>query len=315
MFPRFSTLIGFISLLFFISVNSSSANASVMSEMQKRHKDFVQSQEAGALPFTLDSSSKRGVISASVRAFLPDISFSLFSKQLSQVGQWCEFVTLHLNIKSCSFRTDLIPQKLGFYVGVKGYLTPDQASLLLMNFESETVEDVLRINFSAKDGPYDSSNYDFRVRAIGVTNASGKEGVYLEFDFSSVPGYVSSLANVYFLTVARKKVGFSIAGKTWSGAPKYVRGQRGAAERNVVRYLLAIKVYFETLDILEGQRYEESLQRWFDATQEYKKQLYEMDRETYLSIKDRERQNQFILMEARASNTKPIYHPEIQKLR
>ncbi len=306
----------FLCLVTLLFANLSNVvQASTMSEMEKRYLAFVQTQQPDALPFTSNSSNKKGVIRSSVKVFLPGISFSLFSEQLSRVGQWCEFVTLHLNIKSCSFRPDTEPQKLGFYVGIKGYLTPDQASLLLMNFESELVDNVLRINFSAKDGPYDSSDYDFRIRAIGVADDGGNEGVYLEFDLSSVPGYVSSLANVYFLTVARKKVGFSISGKTWGGAPKYVRGQRGAAERNVVRYLLAIKVYFETLDVVKDQRYEESLERWFDATQVYKKQLYEMDKETYLSIKRRERQNQFILMEARALNTKPIYHPEVQKLR
>ena len=289
-------------------------------EMDNRMNEYHQQIDATTLPFMLNSSSKRGVVSTSVRTFLPDISFPVFATQLQKVEEWCEFVTLHLNIKSCSFDTTPNAQKLGFYVGVKTYLTPDQASLLLMSFNSEVIDGVLHIHFYAKNGPYDSSNYDFRFRAIAArsdenVNDQGEAGVYLEFDLSSVPGYVANLANVYLLTVGRNKIGFSRDGETWTGKTKYVKGKRGAAERNVVRYLLAIRTYFETLNVDPSQRYQQSLERWFNATEEFSRQLYEMDKSTYLSIKKRERRNQYILMEARRNNVKPVYTPDIERLR
>ena len=294
-------------------------------EMDQRMNEYYQQTDATTLPFMLTSSSKGGVVSTSVRTFLPGISFSVFANQLQKVKEWCEFVTLHLNIKSCSFDTTPNAQKLGFYVGVKTYLTPDQASLLSMNFHSEVIDGVLHIHFYAKDGPYDSSNYDFRFRAIAGNSGEntndqssrdkGETGVYLEFDLSSVPGYVANLANVYLLTVGRNKIGFSKDGETWTGKTKYVKGKRGAAERNVVRYLLAIRTYFETLNVDPTQRYQQSLEHWFNATEEFSRQLYEMDKSTYLSIKKRERRNQYILMEARRNNVKPIYAPDIERLR
>jgi len=277
--------------------------------MLEKYAAFRLNQETNPLPFTLRSKDKNGVISASVQTFLPGIPYSIFARQLSRIEEWCEFVPLHLNIKTCSFQKHGEEQKLGFYVGAKGYRTPDQASLLLMKFHATMEEEVLLIHFSAKDGPYDSSDYDFSIRAIGIEG-----GVYLEFDLSSVPGKVSSLANIYFLTVARNKMGFSKI-ETVTGETKYIGGRRGAAERNVVRYLLAIQTYFATLEVSPKMRYEARLERWFDATQQYKRQLYEMDRETYLSIKKRERKNQIILMEARKHNVAPVYQPEIRTSR
>ena len=47
----------------------------------------------------------------------------------------------------------------------------------------------------------------------------------------------------YLATGGRDKVGFSIVGKTASGAPQYLDGMRAVVERNTMRYYLAIDAY------------------------------------------------------------------------
>lgn len=94
----------------------------------------------------------------------------------------------------------------------------------------------------------------------------------------------------YLATVGRSKVGFSTVQQGQKS--ELVGGLRGTAERNTMRYYLAIEAYFATLDKPAAQKLEARLQYWFDATESYARQLHEMDRETYLVMKRREYQRQ-----------------------
>ena len=110
--------------------------AQSLTEMQQRYAAFVAGQTDDSLPFTLESRDKDGVISASVTTFLPEMSFSLFAQRLSSVAEWCEFIPLHLNVKACMYEMGEGVSKLGFYLGAKDYMTPDEAELLLLNFNA-----------------------------------------------------------------------------------------------------------------------------------------------------------------------------------
>jgi len=298
--------------LFWITglVLTAPADSGNENEMLAKYESFKQFRSTQSLPFMLESNDAGAVSHASVSYILEDVPFGQFVSELAQVSEWCEFIPIHLNIKACAYTEDEANPILRFYVGVKTYLTPDKASLLKLSFDSGVEDTVFFITMTAKSGPYGSSNYNFQIHAIEVD-----EGIFLEFDLSSEPGVAASVAAIYFLTVARKKIGFSVGGKTWSGKVKYVGGQRGAAERNVVRYLLAIKAYFETLDLPESVRFEQRIDRWFSATEQYPKQLREMSREAYISIKQRERANQEILIAALRNNVLPVYEEEIEKNR
>ena len=289
--------------------NATQTGITVRAEMERNYVAYRSIIAESDLPFVLESLDENGEIRASVQTFLPGISFDLFSSRLSEISQWCEFIPLHLNIKACGYSGETDSSQLGFYIGAKGYMAPDEAQLLILKVAVQNEEDVLRIGFTAPKGPFGSSNYNFDFRAIGAD-----DGVYLEFDLSSRPGLVSSLAKIYFATVASGKVGFSTVSKGRSGKIRYVRGQRGGAERNIVRYLLSIQTYFATID-QEGQTdgYENRLERWFDLTQEHERQLYEMSRETYLDIKIRERDNQLVLIEAIKNNVEPDFNTELDK--
>lgn len=298
-----------ISLCVVLMAYSTTVNASSVAErMRKNYSEFVQADldQDHPLPFMLESTNNSRDSSASIRYFLDSVSLQTFESRLRQASEWCEFIPLHLNIKACSYKQRDEDYLLSFYVGIKGYVTPDNAHLLQLQFETDREEDVFMVSLFAEDGPLDSSNINFNIRAIGVDEGS-RQGIYLEFDLSSVPGLAASLAKIYLATVARNKIGFSVQGKTWSGKPKYVRGQRGATERNLVRYLLAIETYFETLDVPAELQFEHRLERWFDATEQFRPQLYELEKSEYISNKIRERKNQKILQAAVQENVEPVY--------
>ena len=107
-------------------------------------------------------------------------------------------------------------------------------------------------------------------------------------------GTAGRLVDLYLSTLGRSKVGFSIDGKTFFGKPAYVKGQLGAAERNVVRYMLALHVSLTAADLSFSER----AKLWFEETEQFPKQLREMARNDYLKIKKLEFKNQQLLQEA-----------------
>ena len=74
--------------------------------------------------------------------------------------------------------------------------------------------------------------------------------------------------------------------------PAYIGGMRGAAERNIMRYYLAIEAYQSSLAKPVAERLDSRLKHWFDATEEYARQLREVDKASYLSMKKDEHQRQ-----------------------
>ena len=52
-----------------------------------------------------------------------------------------------------------------------------------------------------------------------------------------------------------------------------------------MRYYLAIESYLASLAQPPGRQFASRLERWFDATEQYRTQLHEMDRATYLAMK------------------------------
>ena len=290
----------------------SSDNDNSLASLQARAVEFRQQQVSGEnpLPFVLSSSFSSTLSKARVRTFIRGVGLDTFSQKLLQPAEWCEFIPLHLNIKACGHVVRNQKNIVQFYAGVKGYVTPDDAHLLQLSFEARKEGGVFYADLFAADGPLDSTNIRFGIHAIDA-EGDGGTGVYVEFELSSEPGLSNSLARVYLATIARRKIGFSINGKTWSGKPKYVGGQRGAIERNLVRYLLAIETYFETAskadEMAADALYELRIQRWYDETDQYREQLFELSREEYISNKLRERENQKILQLALDENVEPVY--------
>jgi hypothetical protein len=77
----------------------------------------------------------------------------------------------------------------------------------------------------------------------------------------------------------------------------YIGGVRGAIERNVMRYYLAIDAYLASLKSPPDQRLEKRIQTWFNSTERYPRQLREMDRSTYLAMKRGEHVRQQAMIE------------------
>ncbi|KAA3620750.1 MAG: hypothetical protein DWQ08_15060 [Proteobacteria bacterium] len=195
---------------------------------------------------------------------------------------------MHLNVKACVHH-DLQPRFLELYLGRKYYQHPAESVRLDLRFDSERTEKALRARLTADAGPYGTSQYEFVLTAIDAGS-----DVFVELKLSNDEGYAGGLIDLYLNTLGRYKVGFTEVGKSMFGNTKYITGQEGAAERNVVRYMYALSVSLER----SKEPFDERAKAWFDATERHPRQLQELERDRYLAIKQREYENQLLYQRA-----------------
>ncbi len=165
----------------------------------------------------------------------------------------------------------------------------------------EAEEDYFRVVLTAAEGPLDTRDYALELEAIPL--ATG--GTFVHLGYACHYGFGTRMFMAgYFATSGSDKVGFSVVGADAKGNPVYVDGIEGLMERNSVRYQLAIQAYLDTLAVPEGQRFERRIARWFDLTERFRPQLFELEQEEYLRNKRRERSDQLRLQQALTAETR-----------
>jgi hypothetical protein len=89
----------------------------------------------------------------------------------------------------------------------------------------------------------------------------------------------------YLATLGSRKVGFTLTGTQPGGQPEHIGGMPGVVERNTMRYYLAIDAYLAALAAPPRLQLQKRLQGWFSATEQYPRQLREVDRTAYFDMK------------------------------
>lgn len=241
-------------------------------------------------PLVLQSEEASRRIDGEVFAVLSH-PFPRVEEALSDPAQWCDILILHLNTKYCRRQQAQGATTLDVRVGKKNPQSISSASRLDFIWRPPEVRsDYLLATLEAPDGPYDTGNYRLLVEAVPLDAGH----TFLHMGYALSYGGASEFAmNLYLGTIARDKVGFTRVQPSQSGDDSYVGGQRGVVERNTMRYYLAIDAYLDSLAAPAGQQLERRLQRWFDATEKYPRQLHEVERDDYLRMKrdEVERQN------------------------
>lgn len=260
-------------------------------------------------PIYMQSATQEHSTHGEIFALMPH-SYEILRKTLSNPQRWCEAIILHINVKSCVKHNGNGPIRT--YLGYKDYQDPEE-SVELDYFYSVVKQenDYTHILLQAEYGPYGTSNYRLHAEFIPID----KNNSFIYFSYSLEYGAMARFViNTYLATFGRNKVGFSLINPQVDGEPQYIGGVKGIVERNAMRYFLAIQSYFDTLGQPTQKRYRASLNRWFDFTEKYRRQLYELDRIDYLAFKQKELENQIelqqkMLKKASLSST-PIKDPE-----
>ncbi len=242
-----------------------------------------------AVPMQVEASVSEDRVAGNVYAVL-DHPFSHLARELAKPSVWCEILTLHFNVKSCLVQVsadDPAVTDLLIATARKYYVPPSSRNTLSYRLDlSRSDAEVVKGSLGAERGPLGVRDMQIEVGAIGLPD--GRSFVRLHYGYTE--GWATRIATrAYLATFGRRKIGFSVTGRTATGDPIYVRGAAGALERNALRYHLAIEAWFDTLAKHEGDRFEARVARWYDLTDRHSEQLYEMSRETYRDMKRRER--------------------------
>ncbi|UCH47691.1 MAG: hypothetical protein JSU95_16785 [Betaproteobacteria bacterium] len=234
----------------------------------------------------LESKSADGAATGTIEAVL-DFPFESASEQLSEPANWCDILILHFNVKSCAVARQPDGETV-LDVGIGRKYEQPVGKVYRVSFVFSVVQrsnDLLHVQLVSEDGPLSTRNYRIVVLASPVD--ADKFVVQLSYAYDY--GMVAKLAmEAYLGTLGRNKVGFTIEGEDSDGQPRYIRGMRGAVERNAMRYCLAVESYLRSLSRPRQEQIEARLQDWFTSSQRFSRQLYEMDRDAYLAMKRNE---------------------------
>lgn len=198
---------------------------------------------------------------------------------LVQPQRWCEVLMLHQNTRGCQVAGQGLQVEVGGKRGALG-----EGVMLALRFESAQQGDLLKLRLSAEHGPLGTRDYDFSVQATALPDGRS----FLRFRYSYGFGLMARVAmQSYLSTWGQQKVGFSREARPDGQPGELVRGMRGVIERNTMRYFLGIETVLRTLEA-GPDPWERRLQMWFDATEQYARQLHELERQDYLALKRRQ---------------------------
>lgn len=215
-----------------------------------------------------------------------DYPFAVISEAFTGPESWCEALLLHLNIKYCQTMVRGERTLLSVAIGKKIDQPIDETYQVEFTYSvTAATPDYMAVGLHAKKGPLGTKNYNIALEFIGL----GDERAFLHVGYSYGYGLLAGMAmRIYFATSGQSKVGFTMVGGENGEPPHLVGGVRGALERNAMRYYLAIDAYLGAAATPAPERFDESLERWFTATERYAPQLHEVEHDAYVTMKRRE---------------------------
>lgn len=236
-------------------------------------------------PLVLDSSESPSAVAGDIHA-LVRFPFETAAAALGTPADWCDILMLHLNTKSCRVSGTGPRTILTVWTGTKYDQPLEEASRVDLAFRvSARSAGYLRVELHADTGPMGTRDYRITLEAIPLE--SGQTFIHLAF--SNAYGSLGRLAmQAYFATAARDRIGFTVLDTLPDGRPRHIGGLRGAVERNVMRYYLAIESYLGALSGSPQARFEKRIRAWYEASELYSRQLHEMEQGAYLDMKRKE---------------------------
>lgn len=236
-------------------------------------------------PLVLESTQSSGDLRGDVYTVV-EHPFATVQQALQSIDHWCDILILHLNVKRCVVGGSAPGTVLSVAVGRKFDQPIADAYSVEFAYRMVTAEaDYLKVQLNADVGPLGTKDYRILVEATPIDAKSS----FVHMSYSYGYGMAAGMAlQAYLATAGRSKVGFSITGTDASGGPVYVGNVRGLVERNTMRYFLAIESYLNASAVPAAQRDEQRLQNWFTAIERYPRQLHELERDEYISMKRRE---------------------------
>jgi hypothetical protein len=236
-------------------------------------------------PLYLDSSETSDSVTGDIYARM-DYPFATVRAALNNPGGWCDILILHVNTKYCRASSGSQGAVLNVSIGAKYDEPLEKAYRLDFAYRvAAQTANYLQVRLNADAGPFRTRDYRIVFEAVALESGL----TFIHFSYSFSYDLVGRLAlKVYLATIGRNKVGFAVVGTQSDGQPLYIAGLRGLAERNTMRYYLAIEAFLGAVSAPLQERLEKSLRAWFAAIERYPRQLHEMEQGEYLDMKRKE---------------------------
>jgi hypothetical protein len=241
------------------------ADAGALRNRYTELKPQLQNNSYGR-PMFIDSTESSSTLQGDVYAVI-DHPFEKVREALQDPNAWCDIMLLPFNTKACQANGNRLSVRIG-----RKYNQPvEQAYRLDLGFSNvAATASHLESRLSAAQGPFGTRDYRIMVEAVPLEG--GRSFLHMSYAYG-FGGTGRFAMQAYLATAGASKVGFT------------TDGLRGAVERNVMRYYLAIDAYLDTMDTPQAQRVDKRINEWFSATERYPRQLREMDRSTYVAMK------------------------------
>lgn len=212
--------------------------------------------------------------------------FAMVSDAFTNPENWCEALILHLNIKYCRAVKEDEHTVLSVALGKKTQQPLSDTHRVRFGYNvTMSGPDYMAVDLDAKKGPLGTRDYHFALELIALEG----ERSFLHIQYSYSYGLMARLAmRLYLASSGGAKVGFTMIGGENGRPPHLVGGVRGALERNTMRYYLALDAFLGAIGTPAPQRFEQSLERWYAATERYELQLHEVDHDDYVTMKRNE---------------------------
>jgi hypothetical protein len=266
-------------------------NEDILLDTYHRNMAKLEATSFG-LPLFLESFERDDRVHVDVYGIF-DYPFSSIVNVLKVPANWCDIVSLHPNVKACTYRELPGAWLLTFYVGRKFYQPPEDTRQVIYHYRTvDQKQGYLDIVLTADAGPFGTKDHSMRFEALPLD--AGRTFVHVSYAYSDSAA-LRLAGKVYFATFGRGKVGFTVTGTDENGNPVYIGGPRGAIERNAVRYYFAIQSFMNSLSYPEKSRFSMKISEWYDLTTRYRKQLFDLEKKDYLIFKAKEHMNQVIL--------------------
>lgn len=254
----------------------------------------VHAQDAGALrarhtalqaqlatspfgrPLHVESTLNGGTHKGDIHAVV-DQPYAAVSAALSRPGHWCDILTLQVNIKRCQASNESL---LAFITRKPRHGVGDAHQIDFRFDVPAKRADYLEVLLNAPSGPMGTRDYRIRLEATPLD----AKRTLLHLTYTYTLGTMARLAmDTYLAGPGRDKTGFTIVERKPDGSPVYVDGVRGAIERSVMRYYLAIDA-----SLPGGQPLETRLTRWYSAIERHPQLREPVGRDEYVEMKRRE---------------------------
>lgn len=244
---------------------------------QRQH---AMAQSAFRRPMLVESKASAEDPSGEVYAIL-DQPFTRVASTLANAGSWCDILSLQTNIKRCTFQQGDNTVRAAV---VRRFDQPlsDAYEIQFRYSARSDAGRYLHVQLGADQGPLGTHDYRLNFEAMPVDDARS----FVRVSYAYANGWAARMAtNAYLAGSGKDKVGFSVQAGNGAGAPVLVGGMQGVAERNAMRYFLAIESTIKSRSLPAAEQLDFRLRDWHAAIEKYPRQLHEMSLDEYLALK------------------------------